>query len=253
MPDRQHPSGPWADTLAPDHLRDLSVPGATVLAMSGPDAALRRLTRDVGKLLQPYGFHGTDASWSQVLPDGVARIGRTRVQRTWIDGQQVVRFGLTLSATPVAWWEFTNRRSAAGEGDPIDLAGASGPDLLGDRELPPEATAPWTLRSDPDRPGGPALEADVDVVRAQLPRRVHAYARRALRLLEPGCYAQELQAIPDPSPEVCEALVVLLAADGAGPGFDRACRRLEARAAETGERSRAAEVIAFARGRAAPV
>ncbi|MGW5574790.1 hypothetical protein ACWEVD_26620 [Nocardia thailandica] len=227
--------------------------------MSGPDAAVRRLTREVGKLLRPYGFHGSGTTWTRVLPDGVARIGRTRIRRSWTEGRQIVRFGLTLSATPAPWWEFESWRAGLRDGSLLEPDRVTGPDLLGEGELPPDTTAWWTLRSDPERPGGSADAADVEAVRAQLPRRVHAYARRALRLLEPGCYAAELLAAEHPSLAACEALVVLLAedgadgADGAGPGFEEACRGLADRAAAAGDPGRAAEVIAFARRRAVAV
>ncbi|MFD3705325.1 hypothetical protein ACFWUP_19475 [Nocardia sp. NPDC058658] len=218
--------------------------------MDGPDSALRRLTREAGKLLRPYGFHGTGAAWTQVTAGGVASIRRTRTQRTWTDGQQVLGFGLELGATPTAWWEFCNWRNAERGLDPIALEQATGPGLIDERGLSAELTEWWSLRVDPTHRDRPALQADVDTVRADLPVRVHAFARRALRLLEPDAYLDELMADPNPQPATLEAIVVLLAEQGPGPRLDDAVNRFRLSGpVESG----ADDVIAYLRGRAVPV
>ncbi|PXX61109.1 hypothetical protein DFR70_109301 [Nocardia tenerifensis] len=194
--------------------------------MVGTDSALRRLTREAGKLLLPYGFEGSEGMWSRVVPGGVASVGRTRTLRTWTDGQQVLRFGLCLSATPTAWWEFHNWRNARRGLPPVPLEQATGPGLLDERGLPADMTELWSLGVDPSQPGRHALQADIDAIRAELPRRVHAYARRALRLLEPDHYLDELLTVPDPRPAILEAIVVLLADRGPGPELDDALSRL---------------------------
>ncbi|MEU0502114.1 hypothetical protein [Nocardia sp. NPDC005998] len=220
--------------------------------MVGPDSAVRRLTRDAGKLLQPYGFHGSEATWVRVVPGGVASVGRTRTLRTWTDGQQVLRFGLSLSATPTAWWEFRNWRNAQ-LGLPVTpLEQATGPGLINDHGMPEELTELWSLHLDPTQPGR-VLQADVDAIRAELPRRVHAYARRALRLLEPDRYLDELLAAPDRQIATWEAIVVLLADRGPGPQLDDALIQLRTCLAERGESAYAEDVVAYARGRAALV
>ncbi|MFE1594116.1 hypothetical protein [Nocardia sp. NPDC058705] len=218
--------------------------------MDGPDSALRRLTREAGKLLRPYGFQGTDAAWTQVTAGGVASIRRTRTQRAWTDGQQVLGFGLELSATPIAWWEFCNWRDAVRGLEPTALEQGTGPGLIDERGLSAELTEWWSLRVDPTHRERPALQTDVDTVRADLPVRVHAFARRALRLLEPDAYLDELLADPNPQPATLEAIVVLLAEHGPGPRLDDAVNRFRLSGpAESG----ADDVIAYLRGRAVPV
>ncbi|WP_067862817.1 hypothetical protein [Nocardia shimofusensis] len=216
--------------------------------MVSPDTALRRLLRDTAKLLQPYGFHGNEPIWTRVEDAGVASVGRTRVSRTWTDGQQTLAFGLTASATPAAWWEYCRRRDEARGRTPVPLAAATGPDLLGPHPKPGEPPAPWTLRVDPGQPGGHALQSDIESIRAELPRRVHAYARRAVQLLEPGRYLEELLALPDPGVRTWEAIVVLLADDGPGPRLEDAIERYRECAIGHGEADRVAEVVDYARG-----
>lgn len=219
--------------------------------MDGPDSALRRLTREAGKLLRPYGFHGTEAAWTQVTPGGVASIRRTRTQRTWTDGHQALGFGLELSATPTAWWEFCNWRNEVRGIDPTALEHATGPGLIDEYGMGEELTEWWSLRVDPDHRARPALQADVDAVRADLPVRVHAYARRALRLLEPDAYLDELLADPNPQPATLEAIVVLLAEHGPGPRLDDAVNRFRLSVADPDEPG-AENAIAYLRGRAVP-
>ncbi|MBC7299839.1 MAG: hypothetical protein H5T78_02670 [Nocardia sp.] len=218
--------------------------------MDGPDSALRRLTREAGKLLRPYGFHGTEAAWTQVTDAGVATIRRTRTQRTWTDGQQVLGFGLELGVTPVAWWEFCNWRAALRGLEPAALEQATGPGLIDERGMSEELTAWWSLRVDPQRRGRPALQTDVDTVRADLPVRVHAYARRALRLLEPDAYLDELLADPNPQPATLEAIIVLLAEYGPGPRLDDAVIRFRSSAVDPDD---AATAIAYSRARTVAV
>ncbi|MFD4462573.1 hypothetical protein [Nocardia sp. NPDC058480] len=220
--------------------------------MDGPDSALRRLTREAGKLLRPYGFHGTEASWTQVTAGGTASIRRTRTQRTWTDGQQAIGFGLELRVTPMAWWEFCNWRDTGRGLPPAALEQATGPALIDERGMGKELTELWSLRVDPAHRGRPALQADVDAVRADLPVRVHAYARRALRLLEPDAYLNELLADPNPPPAAMEAIIVLLAEHGPGPRLDDALTQFRLSAADPDE-SGAENVIAYLRGRAVPV
>ncbi|MEV6661101.1 hypothetical protein [Nocardia fluminea] len=219
--------------------------------MDGPDSALRRLTREAGKLLRPYGFHGTEASWTQVAEGGVATIRRTRVQRTWTDGQQALGFGLELSATPTAWWEFCTWRDTARGLPPTALEEATGPGLIDNHGLSAELTQLWSLRVDPAHRERPARQTDVDAVRADLPVRVHAYARRALRLLEPDAYLDELLADPDPQPAVLEVIVVLLAEHGPGPRLDDAMARY--RSSVAANESDTGNVVAYLRGRAVAV
>ncbi|MGW3281085.1 hypothetical protein [Nocardia rhamnosiphila] len=221
--------------------------------MVRPDPALRRLLRETGKLLQPYGFYGTDAPWVRVEPAGVASVGRTRVSRTWADGQQVLRFGLHLDATPRAWWEFGNWRNERLGLDPIPLEEATGPDLIDDHGLPEELTRPWSLRVDPEQPGGHALQTDLDTIRAELPRRVHAYARRAIQLADPDRYLTELLAQPGDRIGTREAIVVLLADRGRGADLDLAIHRLRTCFADRTASEFAEEVITYAQTRAATV
>ncbi|WP_040794892.1 hypothetical protein [Nocardia higoensis] len=218
--------------------------------MVSPDTALRRLQRDIAKLLQPYGFHGNEPTWIRVQDAGVASVGRTRVSRTWSDGQQTLAFGLTLTATPAAWWEYCCLRAEARGLEPVPLEAATGPDLLDRHPRPGEPPAPWTLRVDPDQPGGHALHSDIEAIREDLPRRVHAYARRAVQLLEPGRYLEELLALPEPGPRTREAIVVLLADGGPGPSLDDAVERLRECTARDGEPGWAEEVVEYARRRA---
>lgn len=216
------------------------------------ESAVRRLLRETAKLLQPYGFHGSDPRWIRVEPGGVASVGRTRVCRTWTSGQQVIGFGLELSATPTAWWEYRNWHNAQLGLPPTPLDEASGPDLLNTHTLPDESTALWSLRLDPAQPGQ-LLQPDIDTVRTELPRRVHAYARRALRLVEPDRYLDELLTHPEPHIGTWEAIVVLLADRGPGPQLDDAFVQLRTSFAERDASGYAEEVIAYAQSRAALV
>ncbi|MGY4098901.1 hypothetical protein ACW2Q0_04940 [Nocardia sp. R16R-3T] len=219
--------------------------------MVRPESALRRLLRETGKLLQPYGFHGSDPRWIRVEPGGVASVGRTRVSRTWTSGQQVIRFGLELNATPTAWWEFRNWRNAQLGLPPTPLEEATGPDLINTHPLPEELTALWSLRLDPAQSGQHVLQSDIETIRTELPRRVHAHARRALRLLEPERYLDEL--LTHPEPRTWEAIVVLLADQGPRPQLDDAFGQLRKCFAERDASTYAEEVIAYAQTRAALV
>ncbi|MEV0032473.1 hypothetical protein [Nocardia sp. NPDC050793] len=221
--------------------------------MVSPDSALRRVLRETGKLLQPYGFHGSDPVWVRVEPEGVASVGRTRVTRTWTDGQQVLGFGLELNATPTAWWGFCNWRNARLGLPPTPLEKAGGPDLITTHRLPDELTALWSVQLDPEQPGQHVLQADIDAIRAELPRRVHAYARRALQLVEPDRYLDELLARPDKGTGEWEAIVVLLADRGPGPELDDAIHRLRLSSPEHDAADYEANVIAYAQTRAALV
>ncbi|WP_458690211.1 hypothetical protein [Nocardia tengchongensis] len=193
--------------------------------MVKPESALRRLMRDTGKLLQPYGFDGAEPTWTRVLPDGVATIARTRTFRTFTGGQQVLRFGLGAWATPAAWQEFRLWRTERRGLRPIAVEAATGPGLLPGEGLPAESGELWSLRLDPYQPGHVQPE-DIEAIRAELPRRVHTHARRALRLLEPDAYLEELLAQPNPGVDIWEAIVVLLADQGPDPRLDTALDRL---------------------------
>lgn len=221
--------------------------------MVRPDPALRRMMREMGKLLQPYGFHGSEPRWVRVEPGGVAAVGRTRVSRTWTDGQQVLRFGLHLSATPMAWWEFGNWRNARLGLPAVPLEEATGPDLIDTHGLTGEQFTGWRLRVDPDQPGGHALPDDIDTIRTELPRRVHAYARRAIQLADPERYLDELLAQADPQLGTWEAIVVLLAGHRPGPRLEHAIRQLRECAAEREISDYTRDVIEYARTRAVPV
>lgn len=216
--------------------------------MATPDAALRRLLRDTGKLLQPYGFEGAEPSWTRVEEGGVAVVGRTRAIRSWTDGQQVLRFGLCLRATPTAWWEFGNWRTAQLGRAPSPIEAATGPDLIADG-LPEAMTQLWSLRTEPDQPGQ-VHSGDVELIRAELPRRVHAYARRARQLLEPDRYLDELLAQPDRNRATWEAICVLLAERGPTPDLDEALAQLRALATPD-HPTQADEITAYAQARAA--
>ncbi|MEU4314584.1 hypothetical protein [Nocardia sp. NPDC024068] len=217
--------------------------------MVKPDPALRRLMRDTAKLLQPYGFHGDEPRWVRIEAGGVASVGRTRISRTWSAGQQVVGFGLYSSATPAAWWEFGNWRNARMGLPPVPLEDATGPDLVDTG--PPGGPEPvWSLRIDPDRPGGHALQHDIDTIRDELPRRVHAHARRALQLADPGRYLDELLRQPDPRLGTWEAIVVLLAERGPGPDLEDAIGRLRQCFAGREPSGYAHDIIEFAQARA---
>ena len=219
--------------------------------MVGLDSALRRLTRDVGKLLQPYGFHGSDARWVRVAAGGVASVGRGRVQRSWTDGQQEVRFGLEVRATPTAWWEFGNWcHERAGRAHTM-LADATGPGLVDARSIPAEFTEPWSLPVDPAVDGQQVRPSDIEALRADLPRRVHVYARRALRLLEPDRYLDELLADPEPGWRTWEAIVVLLAEHGPDDRLDAALDRLRACLPAAEDAGGPANVFAYVRDRPA--
>ncbi|MVU81122.1 hypothetical protein GPX89_28230 [Nocardia sp. ET3-3] len=193
--------------------------------MVKPESALRRLMRDTGKLLEPYGFEGGDPTWVRVTPDGVAAVARTRTFRSFTGGQQVLRFGLGSWATPTAWWEFCNWRNERLGLSPTALEAASGPGLLTDDGLPDERAELWSVRLDPYLPGH-VMTADVTAIRAELPRRVHALARRALRMAEPGRYLGELLAQPNPHTGAWEAIAVLLAQHGPSAQFDEAIDNL---------------------------
>ncbi|MGK8524313.1 hypothetical protein ACRS6B_23415 [Nocardia asteroides] len=214
--------------------------------MVRPDPAVRRLLRETGKLLEQYGFHGSDPTWVRVEPGGVASVGRTRVSRTWISGQQVLSFGLDLNATPTAWWEYCNWRKAQLGLPPVPLEEATGPGLIDTHPLSNRLTTPWSLRPGPDQH---VRQADIDAVRAELPSRVHAYARRALRLVEPGRYLEELSNEPDPRIHTLEAVVVLLAERGPGAELDDAIHRLRNCAATIDASAHPEDAIAYARTR----
>nr|WP_246461834.1 hypothetical protein [Nocardia transvalensis] len=204
-------------------------------------------------MLQPYGFHGSEPLWVRVRPAGVASVGRTRVARTWTGGRQVLRFGLELNATPLAWWEYCNWRNARLGLPEVPLEHASGPGLAGAETLSAELTEPWSLRVDPEQPGQHVLQSDLDAIRADLPRRVHAYARRALRLVEPDRYLAELTSRPDAGSAAREAIVVLLADRGPGPDLDEAIAHLRLCHTDGDSRTYADDLIAYARSRAALV
>ncbi|NNH71443.1 hypothetical protein HLB23_16500 [Nocardia uniformis] len=210
------------------------------------ESALRQLMRDTGKLLEPYGFHGSEPIWVRVGEEGVAAVGRTRTFRTWTGGQQVLSFGLALSATPMAWWEWRNWCHARQGLAAIALERATGPDLITDSGLSEDLTAMWSLRI----ATGHALPEDVDAVRAELPRRVHAYARRAIRLADSERYLDELLADPDPGVRAREAIVVLLADEGSSSRLDEAIDELRTCSASSEASEYAEHVIAYARSRA---
>ncbi|MEU1205927.1 hypothetical protein [Nocardia sp. NPDC005825] len=193
--------------------------------MVKPESALRRLMRDTGKLLQPYGFEGAEPTWTRVLPEGVATIARTRTFRTFTGGQQVLRFGLGAWATPAGWQEFRAWRTERYGLRPLAPEAATGPGLLPGEGLPGESDDLWSVRLDRYQHGHVQSE-DIEAIRAELPRRVHAHARRALRLLEPGSYLEELLAQPNPRIETWEAIVVLLADQGPDPRLDEALDQL---------------------------
>ncbi|MFC3966405.1 hypothetical protein [Nocardia jiangsuensis] len=174
--------------------------------MVKPDSALRRLWRTTGKLLEPYGFAGSEPSWARREQAGTAVVERTRVTRTWTNGQQVIRFGLHARAVPDAWRDYVTWRGAA-----VEIARLADPH------------PPWTLCLDPEQPGH-ALESDLELIRAELPRRVHACARRAIQLTEPQFYLEELRALPEPEAAAREAIVVLLAAAGPSAELDAELR-----------------------------
>ncbi|MQY29301.1 hypothetical protein [Nocardia aurantia] len=220
--------------------------------MVRPEPALRRVLRELEKLLQSYGFHGAEPTWVRLEPEGLAMVGRTRTFRTWTGGQQVLEFGLSLGATPAAWWAYCNRRNEKRGLPPVPPESATGPGLLTDHGLPADLTGLWSVRLDPDQPGGHVLQADIDAVRADLPRRVHAYARRALRLLEPGRYLDELLAVPDPRAGEWEAIAILLADRGPGPELDDAFDHVRHHFGAA-DAAYAEDVIAYARARAATV
>ncbi|MFJ4654098.1 hypothetical protein ACIP5Y_22765 [Nocardia sp. NPDC088792] len=227
--------------------------------MVSPESAVRRLMRETGKLLQPYGFDSAEANgtraesgWTRVEDAGVASVTRTRTVRNWTGGQQELRFGLALDATPLAWWEYRNWRNTQLGLAALPREQAEGPGLLAMSGLPSHASEPWSLRLDPQQPGH-ALQADIDVIRAQLPRRVHLYARRALRLLQPGVYLDELLAQPDPGLDTWVAIVVLLGADGPGSQLDHACEQLRLFGVQHDAASYAGDVIDYAHGQAAAV
>lgn len=161
-------------------------------------------------------------------------------------------FGLELSATPTAWWEYRNWRNAQLGLPPTPLEEATGPDLINTHTLPDELTASWSIGLDPEQPGH-VLQTDIDTIRTELPRRVHAYARHALRLVEPDRYLDELLAHPEPHTGTWEAIVVLLADRGPGPQLEDAFDRLRMHFAERDASPYAEDVIAYARNRAALV
>ncbi|MFB7716088.1 hypothetical protein [Nocardia sp. NPDC056100] len=219
--------------------------------MVKPESALRRLMRDTGKLLQPYGFDGAEPTWTRVVDAGVATVGRTRTFRTFTGGEQILRFGLTMSATPAPWWEFCNWRNTRLSRPPIPFEAATGPGLIPDG-LPAHLTEMWSMNL-PAEAQGHIDPADIDTIRAELPRRVHAYARRALRLLEPDAYLDELLAQPDPQLGTWEAIAVLLADNGSGPELDNALERLRLCCHDQEASDYAADVIAYVQSRAALV
>lgn len=205
----------------------------------------------MGKLLRQYGFDGSGNSWVRVEPSGVASVCRGRASSTWSGGQQSVTFGLGLSVTPVEWWEFSNWRDAGFGRPPIPLERAEGPRLLDHQGLPAQAMSPWSIGIDPaQQPERHALQADIDVVRAELPSRVHTYARRALRLLQPGRYLEELLAEPGEGPGRWEAIAVLLSAHGPGAQLDDACDRAQASFAAHGNPEYGDLVVTYCRSRA---
>ncbi|MGW6421743.1 hypothetical protein ACWF82_03620 [Nocardia sp. NPDC055053] len=155
-----------------------------------------------------------------------------------------------MSATPTGWWEFCAWRDARLGRPPATLDEATGPGLIDARGLPAELTEWWSLRVDPALEGQQALQADVELIRAELPRRVHAYARRALRLLEPDCYLDELLADPDPGIATRAAIVVLLADHGPGPRLEDALAQLHRCLERHGGAVGAANALAYVRDRA---
>ncbi|MFC9997289.1 hypothetical protein [Nocardia sp. NPDC127526] len=208
--------------------------------MVRPESALRRLMRETGKLLQAYGFEGAEPTWARAGEGGVATVGRTRVTRAWTAGQHELSFGLTLDVTPTGWWEFRNWRETREGKPPIPIEQAAGPGLITDFGIPARL---WSLRVDSTQQGQHARQADIDAIRAELPKRVHTCARAALRLAEPGRYLEELLARPDPGIGTREAIVVLLADHGPGPQLDDAIEHLRAGYAHRDAPAYAEEVI----------
>ncbi|MGF6883126.1 hypothetical protein ABIA39_002067 [Nocardia sp. GAS34] len=110
----------------------------------------------------------------------------------------------------------------------------------------------WSIGIDPaQQPERHALQADVNLVRAELPSRVHTYARRALRLLQPGRYLEELLAQPGDGPGRWEAIAVLLSAQGPSPQLDDACDRAQASFAAHGATEYGDLVVTYCRSRVA--
>ncbi|AYF72566.1 hypothetical protein D7D52_00230 [Nocardia yunnanensis] len=186
--------------------------------MVKPDSALRRLMRETGKLLQPYGFEGAEPTWTCVLPDGVATVARSRTFRTFTAGQQVLSFGFGCWGTPLAWWEFHTWRTERMGLAPTPIESAPALGLLPDDALPEDPATLWSVRVDQ----GHVFPEDIDTIRAELPRRIHTCARRALRLADPANYLEELLSQPNPTPAAQEAIIVLLAQRGPTPELDAA-------------------------------
>jgi hypothetical protein len=218
-----------------------------------PDTAVRRLTKEVAAAVQPFGFQGFGSTWRLVNGDGAAAVGRWRVTNPDGRSSGVIVVGLTIAVSPAPWWEYTNWRRARRGELPIPIEEA--PDRASIR-LHPEHTdlpVPTHCRLHPDPSAHPyraVLPADVDHARALLSAGAAAKATRAIALLAPGRYVDELIERPDKGSGDWEPIVVLLAERGPSAELDDAIGALRDAYAERGNET-AELIVGYARERAA--
>jgi hypothetical protein len=223
--------------------------------MVHPDAAIRALMREVGAVVRPLGFRGSVRAWTSTGPNGVAVLSRT-VVKNW-QGPDVRRVTIGLGVTPTPWFEYHSWRREH-HGRPalaVERAGTVPILLLENERLPGEPLSGyfWVIRPDPSTaPSLSAIPGDVDDVRVQLLPAVRHRARRALELLEPGRYLDELRALPEKSSCHWEPIAVLLAERGPSPELDDALDALrETHAGRPAAREFVDTVTRYVRMRAA--
>ncbi len=207
--------------------------------------------RETGKLLQAYGFEGEEPTWVRVGEGGVATVGRTRVSRVWTGGRQELRFGLAVDVTPVGFWEFCTWRDERAGKPVTPIEKAAGPGVITDFGIPDDV---WSLRVESTQQGQHAWQGDIDAIRAELPKRVHACARAALRLAGPDRYLEELLTLSDPGIGAREAMVIPLADRGPSAQLEEAIDNLRMCFARRAGAEYVEEVVIwYARSRAALV
>lgn len=220
--------------------------------MITPDTAVRRVARQVRAALEPFSFTGKGTMWTLVNECGTAGIRQWR--RTNPDGvsTNVILVGLSLAVMPAPYLEYRNRCEARNGRPPVrpeDSAGSG----IGLREYYGLPSYPAVgLRPDPSAsPYRAILPGDVDQAGAHLAARAEDYARRALHLLEPGNYLDELLADPDDAIGMWEPRVVLLADRGPSAKLDAAIEGLYAAYWERGVPEAADRIAEYARQRVA--
>jgi hypothetical protein len=217
------------------------------------DTAVRQVAKQVRAALEPFGFTGRGTTWILISEYGTASIGQWRSTNPDGVSPNVTLVGLNLAVMPAPYLEYRNWCEVGAGRAPKgpEESATSGLMLREYHGLPSYPQA----RLNPDRSALPYLSmlpGDVDRAGALLAARAEDYARRALHLLEPDNYLDELQADPGDAIGLWEPRVVLLADRGPSPELEAAIAGLYVSYRERGvDDVRIDRIAGYARQRAA--